>query len=164
MTYPLVQISSKHCQSQTGRDRELKFWENFHPTLGVRCQVSGVTCHLSSVTCHLSPVTCQMSIFSHFFPIFLKLLRKLDNLVELVGGGFRYQRGLPHLVFIKKDTKLDTLAIIDNYNFYDTQTDMKNLWPTRPKKPSPWKERKYLFYYIFNNKKNTCVNGISSSI
>ena len=48
-------------------------------------------------------------------------------MVELVGGGFRYQRGLPQLVFIKKDNKLDTLAIIDHYNFYDTQTDMKNL-------------------------------------
>ena len=46
---PFVQISSKHCQSQTRRARELKFWEFIHlsPCVTyhmshVRCQVSGV--------------------------------------------------------------------------------------------------------------------------
>ena len=29
-----------------------------------------------------------------------------------------------HTIFIKKDNKLDTLAVIDNYNFYDRQTDI----------------------------------------
>ena len=33
LTHPLVQISSKHSQYQTGRARELKFWENVHPTI-----------------------------------------------------------------------------------------------------------------------------------
>ena len=47
--HPLVQISSKHCQSQTGRARELTFWENVHPKLCVMCHVSHVTCHLSPV-------------------------------------------------------------------------------------------------------------------
>ena len=53
---PLVQISSQHCQSQTGRTRELKFWENVHPTVYVMCHVSGVRFHLWSVKCHLSHV------------------------------------------------------------------------------------------------------------
>ena len=59
---PLVQISSKHCQSQTGRARELKFFKRmFIPHLAshVSCQLSRVTCHMSPATCHLSPVTCQ---------------------------------------------------------------------------------------------------------
>ena len=34
---PLVQIYSKHCQYQTERARELKFWENVLPTLCVTC-------------------------------------------------------------------------------------------------------------------------------
>ena len=61
VTHPLVKISSKHSQSQTGRARVLKFWENVHPTLCVTCHVSCVTCHLSHVTCHMSPVTCHTS-------------------------------------------------------------------------------------------------------
>ena len=64
-TDALVQISSKHCQSQTGRARELKFWENGHPTQCVLCHVSRVTCHLSGVTCHLSHVI----FFNIFFYI-----------------------------------------------------------------------------------------------
>ena len=38
----LVQISSKHCQSQTGKARELTFWENVHPKQCVMCHVSCV--------------------------------------------------------------------------------------------------------------------------
>ena len=53
---PSVQISSKHCQSQTGKARQLKFFENVHPRY-----VSCVLCHVSCVTCHVSPVTCHMS-------------------------------------------------------------------------------------------------------
>ena len=53
-----MEIYSKHCQSQTGRARELKLWENIHPTLCVMCHVSCVMCHLSCAMCHLSPVTC----------------------------------------------------------------------------------------------------------
>ena len=71
LTDPLVQISSEHCQSQTGRAWELKFWENFHPTLCVMC-------HMSRVMCHVSPVTCHMS----------KKKLSLKKVVELVGGGY----------------------------------------------------------------------------
>ena len=60
VTHPLVQISSKHCQSQTGIVRKLKFWENVHPTLCVMCNLSPVTSHQSPVTCHLSPLTCHL--------------------------------------------------------------------------------------------------------
>ena len=67
---PLVQISSKHCQSQTGRAWELKFWENVHPTC-VMCQVSHVTCHMWHVMCHL------------------------EKVVELVGGGSVINRAYP---------------------------------------------------------------------
>ena len=42
------------------------------------CHTSRVTCHMSRVTCHLSPVTCN------FF--FSNLKKKLDKVVELVGG------------------------------------------------------------------------------
>ena len=53
--------SSKHYNSQTVRARELKFWENIHPTPCVMCHVSCVMCHMLFVTCHLSPVTCHLS-------------------------------------------------------------------------------------------------------
>ena len=81
---PLVKISSKHSQSPTGRARKLKVWEN--------CHVPCVTCHLSCVSCQVSRVTCHMSFFfSSFFiqKINIKkiLKNKLDNVVELVGGG-----------------------------------------------------------------------------
>ena len=42
MSDPLVQLPSKHCQSQTGTARELKFQETVHPTLCVMCHVSPV--------------------------------------------------------------------------------------------------------------------------
>ena len=59
----LVQISSKNCQSQTRRARELKFSENVHPTLCVMWHVPRVTCHVSCVTCNLSCVTCHTLFF-----------------------------------------------------------------------------------------------------
>ena len=64
---PLVQISSKHCQSKTWRARELKFGENVHPTLCVMCRVSRVMCHVSRVMCDVSPVTCIFFLFFFFF-------------------------------------------------------------------------------------------------
>ena len=104
--------SSMHHNSQTVRARELKFWENVHPTpcvmchvSCVMCHVSCVTCHVSHVTCHLSSVTCHMSnknlqIFNFFVSFFFCLKKKL-----LSGGARRwrvcYQRGLPRLVFLK---------------------------------------------------------------
>ena len=57
---PKLQISSKHCQTQSGRARELKFWENVHPTLCVMC-------HVSCVTCYLLRVTYQSTFFKPFF-------------------------------------------------------------------------------------------------
>ena len=54
MSDPLVKISSKHSQSQTGRAKELKFWENVHPKLCVLCHVSFVMCLMSHVTCRMS--------------------------------------------------------------------------------------------------------------
>ena len=82
----LVHISSKHCQSQTGKPRGLKFWEN----------VSHVTCYVSCVTCHL-----------YFFfykkkkkkKIVFSPLKKLEKVIELVGGGS----------FIKGPTPLNTI-------------------------------------------------------
>ena len=43
--HPLVPICSIYCYSQTIRARELKFWENVHPTPCVMCHVSRVTCN-----------------------------------------------------------------------------------------------------------------------
>ena len=47
-TDPLVQICSKHCQSQTGRARDKTFERMFIPHY-----VSCVMCHVSCVTCHV---------------------------------------------------------------------------------------------------------------
>ena len=60
LTDPLVKISSKHSQLQTGRVRELEFCRECslfipHYVSHVKCQASPVTCHVSHVTCHLSP-------------------------------------------------------------------------------------------------------------
>ena len=42
----------------------------------------------SLVTCHMSRVTCHMSFFSFFFLVKKsKNLKKMDKVVELVGGG-----------------------------------------------------------------------------
>ena len=68
-----VEISSKHCQSQTRRAGELKFWENVHLLLCFMCHMSYVKCHLSRVTCHLSCVTCHKSLF--FSSFFLNLTK-----------------------------------------------------------------------------------------
>ena len=38
------------------------------------------------------------------------------------------------LYFMKKYKKPDTLAVIDNYNFCDTQTDVATIWPTPPRR------------------------------
>ena len=62
--------SSKYCKSQSGRARELPFWENVYPPQHVTCHMSCVTCHMSHVTCnkshfmcHVSHVTCNKSHF-----------------------------------------------------------------------------------------------------
>ena len=85
----LVQISSKHCQSQTGRARELKLWDSVHPTL--------------CVTCHRSPVTCKKKSFSFFLLLFIPFFLSL-NKNGPSGGASRwrvcYQWGLPCLVYM----------------------------------------------------------------
>ena len=61
----------------------------------------------------MSRVMCHFFLFS-FYP---------DQLVELVGGG-SVINGVYPVKFLKKDKKNpDTLAFVNNYNFYDTQTD-----------------------------------------
>ena len=91
LSNPLVQISFKHCQSQTRRARELKFLENAHTTVCVTCHMSRVMCHMSNVMCHLSCVTCHM---------FLKKCRKKipSKKIGQRGGAswwkVCYQRGL----------------------------------------------------------------------
>ena len=79
MSHPVVQIPLIHCQSQTGRARDLKFWENVRPTLCVTCHVSSVTCHLSLVMCHLSHVTCHLShvIFFYYFFFYIFSYKKI---------------------------------------------------------------------------------------
>ena len=64
-------IFSKHHNYQSVRARELKFWENFHPTLCVMCHISHVTCHMSPVICHLSRVTCHLSHVTCYVSAFL---------------------------------------------------------------------------------------------
>ena len=47
---------------------------------------------------------------------------KVDKVVKLVRGGSVINGAYP-VYFMKKDKqKLDNLAVIDNYNFYDRQT------------------------------------------
>ena len=77
-----VDIYSKHCQSQTGQARELKFWENVHPTLCVMFYVSRVTRHLSPVTCHRSFVPCHLSHVV-FFNIFFIKKKERGNISSL---------------------------------------------------------------------------------
>ena len=102
--HPFVKIYSKHSQSQTGRARELKFWENVHPTICVMCLVSYLTCYGSHVMCHLSYVTCYMSNF--FFTFFLikkksqKNHKKMGQCGEASRWKVSYQRGLPYLVYV----------------------------------------------------------------
>ena len=84
----LDEISSKHRQSQTGRARELKFWENVHLIL--------------CVTCHMSSVTYQKKI-TFVFNNNKKKIKKISlKNIGHSGGASRsrvcYQRGLPLLV------------------------------------------------------------------
>ena len=65
-TDPLIKIFSNYSQSQTGRARELKCWENVRPTLCVMCNASRVLCHVSPVTCHMSCVICHIFFYSFF--------------------------------------------------------------------------------------------------
>ena len=44
---------SEYHQSQTIRDRELKFWENVHPPQLVTCHMSPVMCHMSHIKSHM---------------------------------------------------------------------------------------------------------------
>ena len=97
--------------SQAVRARELKFWENVHPTpcvtchiSHVRCQVTGDRCHMSCVRCLMWRVMCQVSCvmcsMSHvFFSLFLFFPFFSDKVVELVGIGSVINRAyLPGLV------------------------------------------------------------------
>ena len=50
------------------------------------CHVSCVMCHVSPVTCHVSPVTCHLSLVRCHLKKKIILQKKLDTVVELVGG------------------------------------------------------------------------------
>ena len=88
-----LEISSRHCQSQTGRARDLKFLENVHPPPCITCHMSHAICHMSQVTCHVSHVTCQVlcvtCIFLYIYIFFF------EEMVELVGQGFVINRAYP---------------------------------------------------------------------
>ena len=99
VSHPLLQISFKLCQSQTERARDLKFWENVHPTLCVLCHVSCVTCHVSRVTYHLSDV--KIFFLHFFFSSFFSFFFHPKKIVQSGGPSWWrvcYQRGLPRLV------------------------------------------------------------------
>ena len=72
-------------------------------------------CHMSHIMCHVSGRTCQVSRVRCHAYFFYKV-------VEKVCGG-SVINGAYHVYFIKKDDKLDPLAVNENYNFYDTQTE-----------------------------------------
>ena len=57
--------------------------------LHVTCHMSRVTCHVSRVTCHVSHVTCQKKKIYILIKkkLFFFYLKKMDKVVELVGGG-----------------------------------------------------------------------------
>ena len=72
--------------------------------------VSRVTCHLSRVTCHLLHV--KIFIF-YIFYIKKKSLKKVDKMVELVGGGsFIYEAYL--VQFILRDASIPILSLFNN--------------------------------------------------
>ena len=54
-------------------------------------------CLVSCVTCHVSPVTCQIIIIIiiFFFLVFFSPLKEIDQVVELVGGGFLINGAYP---------------------------------------------------------------------
>ena len=66
------------------------------------CHVSCVTCHLSPILCHVSPVT---SLFFMLKKIHLYIYsgeeKKLDLVVELVGGGSVINGAYPFFNLIK---------------------------------------------------------------
>ena len=79
------------------RNRECSSYTMCH-VLRFICHVSLVTCHLSHVTCHMSHVTCHMLFFFKCL-VFLYPEQKLDNVVELVGGGSVINRAYPFFSF-----------------------------------------------------------------
>ena len=60
------QVSHVTCNSQTIRNRELKFQESVHPPPRVTCPMSLVICHVSDVKCHLSYVNHKVPPYLQF--------------------------------------------------------------------------------------------------
>ena len=85
VSHTLVKISSKHFQSKMERGRELKFWENVHPTQCVICHVLPAS-YMSPVTYHLSSFTCWNIFFYNNFFFFIYPWKNLDKVLEIVGG------------------------------------------------------------------------------
>ena len=92
-----MKISSEHPHSQTGRARDLKFWENVHLPPSVMCHMSSGTCLVSRVTCHMSHVRCHML---HIILYKKKFCIKKNKNKNAGACQWRvcYQRGLPCLV------------------------------------------------------------------
>ena len=59
------------------------------------CHVSRVTCHVSYVMCHLSHVKIYFLFIYKKIKKKLNSLKKLDKVVELVGGGSVISRAYP---------------------------------------------------------------------
>ena len=113
-TDSLIDWSFSSNTFQNGRARELKFWENVHPTLYEMCHVSCVRCHLSPVTCHVSPVTFQNICFKQNCIIKKNPLKYWKS-----GEAWRwrvcYQRGLPRLVLSVRTKWKVTLKTLKKY-------------------------------------------------
>ena len=81
----------------------------------VMCHMSRVMCHVSCVMCHVSRVTCHMSkkkLYFNFLIFFLLLfLKKLDKVVELVGGGSVINGAYP-VQFMTESTIINHLMVL----------------------------------------------------
>ena len=68
----------------TRSGKELKYWENIHPTPCVTYQVSSVMCHVSGIRCLVSGVRCHES---GFFSFFLQTKWLIDLVEDLLSMG-----------------------------------------------------------------------------
>ena len=135
----------------------------------VRCHKSNVhdTCHMSHVICHLQPVINANShtpspadsplIHSRLVPDSRNPYLFMDKNVVKIVVSFEpiMQLWCPSRLrklwiipsppyFMKKDEKHDTLGLSKEEEKWwrtDIHTDMANLWPTRPRGPSRWKNK-----------------------
>ena len=73
--------------------------------------MSRVTCHVSRVTCHMSKKKNNYILFIYFIYLFIFLRKKkLDKVVELVGGGSVINGAYP-VYFITGSANSDRLGV-----------------------------------------------------